>query len=92
MDCLTIKNGAECIFMGKNGCSFNGGSCHAIVEECNGCGRAVEFATGWFCSTCPDPATKWKNGKCNFATHVKKESQQGTIKINPLKASKRKTR
>ena len=92
MDCLTIKKGADCIFMGKNGCSFNGGSCHSIVEECNGCVRAVEFLSGWFCSTCPDPAVKWENGKCNLATHVSTEIQKGTNKVNPLKASKRKTK
>ena len=92
MNCLTIRKGAECIFMGKNGCSFNGGSCHSTVEACNGCARAVEFASGWFCSIYPDPAVKWENGKCNFATHISNEVQKSTNKVNPLKASKRKTK
>jgi len=35
---------------------------------------------------------KWKNGDCNFATHVAKEAEVKNNKINPLKASKRKGR
>jgi len=89
MDCSTVKKGTECIFMKKKGCTFNGGTCHSIIDECDGCARAVKFESGWFCTTCPDPATKWKNGNCNFATHLKGDTQKGKTKINPLKASKR---
>ncbi|MBW2436990.1 MAG: PxxKW family cysteine-rich protein, partial [Deltaproteobacteria bacterium] len=35
---------------------------------------------------------KWKNGNCNLATHVTIESKKAKAKINPLKASKRKSR
>jgi len=35
--CTTIKEGMECPFMTTSGCSYNGGICHEIVEECNGC-------------------------------------------------------
>jgi hypothetical protein len=76
----------------SDGCSFNGGGCHPIVEDCHGCNRASEFSSGWYCTACPDPSVKWKNGDCNFATHVTKETQVKNAKINPLKASKRKGR
>ena len=92
MVCTSAKEGLECIFMTKKGCSFNGGTCHQIKEECNGCNRASEFSSGWYCTACPDPSTKWKNGSCNLATHVVKESKAKNTKINPLKASKRKGR
>jgi hypothetical protein len=78
--------------MTKKGCSFNGGVCHPIVEECHGCSRASEFVSGWYCTAYPDPSIKWKNGTCNFATHVAKEAEVNNTKINPLKASKRKAR
>jgi hypothetical protein len=92
MVCTTVKESLECIFMTKKGCSFNGGGCHPIVEDCHGCNRASEFSSGWYCTACPDPSVKWKNGDCNFATHVTKETQVKNAKINPLKASKRKGR
>jgi len=92
MVCTSVKQGLECIFMTKKGCSFNGGGCHPTVEECNGCSRASEFSSGWYCTACPDPSVKWKNGDCNFATHVAKETQIKNTKINPLKASKRRGR
>ena len=89
MDCTTVKPGVECAFMTKNGCSFNGGTCHPIVEQCEGCNRASECVSGWYCTACPDPSLKWKNGKCNLATHVKTSATENGAKINPLKASKR---
>ena len=36
----------------------------------------------------PNPAKKWFDGRCNFATHIKTESGKAA-KVNPLKASKR---
>lgn len=88
MVCATMKAGSECAFMSKTGCGYNGGSCYTIVEQCNGCQRTVEFPTGMFCSSYPNPSVKWKTSSCNFATHIKAE-QQSQQKINPLKASKR---
>jgi hypothetical protein len=92
MDCATIKNGMECTFMTANGCSYNGGICHQVVEQCNGCSRGSELSSGWYCTACPDPSIKWKNGNCNLATHVAAEASKAKAKINPLKASKRKGR
>jgi len=90
MVCSSVKQGVECFFMSKNGCQFNGGSCHNIVEACNGCQKAKEFPTGTFCLIFPEPATKWRSGKCNMATHVAKSAPaKEAVKINPLKASKR---
>jgi len=91
MVCQTIKAGEECIFMGKNGCTYNGGTCHPIVEQCKGCDRIVEYPTGLYCNSYSEPRLKWVSGTCNLATHAKKvQNNNGTAKkINPLKASKR---
>ena len=92
MICSSVKQGVECPFMSAKGCSFNGGICHEIVEQCNGCNRNTQFTSGWYSSACPDPSVKWKNGKCNLASHVADTSSVKQTKLNPLKASKRKAR
>ncbi len=89
MICSTVKEGTECVFMTAKGCSYNDGVCHPVVEACQGCKRAVEYATGWYCEAVPDPGLKWKNGKCNLATHTTETAVKEKNKINPLKASKR---
>ena len=58
------------------------------VEQCTGCDRVREFENENFCSSYPDPAYKWAGGHCNFATHLKTQSDT-KAKVNPLKASKR---
>jgi len=92
MVCETIKKGIECPFMTKNGCEFNGGSCHPVIDKCEGCGRILETPSGKYCMMYPDPASKWAVGGCPSATHVKKEKSEDIQKINPLKASKRNNR
>ncbi|WDN89245.1 hypothetical protein BuS5_02213 [Desulfosarcina sp. BuS5] len=89
MICTTIKKDHDCTLMTANGCSYNGGFCHEIVDECKDCNRSAEFQKAWYCTACPEPALKWKNGNCNLATHVSSivKSEQGNL--NPLKASKR---
>jgi len=89
MLCTTTREGAECAFMSKNGCSFNGGTCHPAVEPCQGCERSITVGDMVYCQSYPDPAAKWRYGKCNFATHVKGEVKTGPVTLNPLKASKR---
>ncbi len=90
MDCTTVRNGKPCPFMTAEGCDYNGGICHEIVDRCDGCNRSVEFEAGWYCGAFPEPATKWKNGVCNFASHITgKATETKNGKINPLKASKR---
>ena len=89
MVCSTLREGFDCMFMTKKGCQFNGGACHTIVEQCDGCQRIVEYPTGKYCTNFLDPSAKWKNGACSMATHIKAESKQETKKINPIKASKR---
>ncbi|MDA8125733.1 MAG: PxxKW family cysteine-rich protein [Deltaproteobacteria bacterium] len=89
MICQTIKNGIECGFMTKKGCGFIGGACKAIVEQCDGCGKVLEVAEAKYCGVYPDPAGKWRTGKCPTATHIKLEVKEAAQKINPLKASKR---
>ncbi|MEE8381810.1 MAG: PxxKW family cysteine-rich protein, partial [Thermodesulfobacteriota bacterium] len=49
-----------------------------------------EYSSGKFCASYPQPEIKWRDGKCNFATHIKEESQKAGKKVNALKASKRK--
>ncbi len=94
MECQTNKPGVNCSFMTKNGCSFEGGACVPIVEQCEGCGKVTEYEKGKFCTVYPYPALKWKKGHCNFATHVKIEIEKDEAgkKINPLKAAKRASR
>jgi hypothetical protein len=89
MICTTIKEGMECPFMSADGCSYNGGICNQVVEQCQGCNRGSEYSSGWYCTACPEPETKWKNGNCNLASHVSTASVGSKTKINPLKASKR---
>nr|HID57740.1 hypothetical protein [Desulfobacterales bacterium] len=89
MVCATVKKGQECTFMSKKGCTFNGGSCYQIVDQCKGCNHVTEFSSGWYCTAYPDPSAKWRNGNCNFATHLKQETKNRNNKTNPLKASKR---
>ncbi len=89
MLCTSVKEGQDCFFMSKKGCEYAGGTCHVIIEECEGCRKVSEFPTGKYCITFPDPLVKWRIGSCNMATHVKVEIKKSTQKINPLKASKR---
>ena len=91
MVCTSVKEGLECYFMSKEGCGFNGGTCHLVVEQCEGCQKVKEFPTGNYCLVFPDPVVKWRLGKCNMATHLKEDNgNKGNGKLNPLKASKRK--
>ena len=89
MVCTTIRVGYECPFMTAKGCTYNGGICHEIVENCDGCNRVSEYSSRWYCTACPDPSLKWKNGDCNMASHVTRTSTAKNGKLNPLKASKR---
>jgi hypothetical protein len=77
--------------MTAKGCSYTGGVCHEIIEQCDGCGRTTQMESGgWYCSACPEPSIKWKLGPCNLATHVKAEDNKAAKqKLNPIKASKR---
>ncbi len=88
MECTTVRAGNECAFMAKAGCSYIDGSCIKVAMECEGCNRIIEFSGQQYCSACPDPESKWKNGNCNLGTHIKIEVEE-KIKINPIKASKR---
>jgi len=88
MLCTTTREGFDCAFMAKSGCTFNGGTCHPAVEACNGCDRTMTHGDMVYCKSYPDPAAKWRYGNCNFATHVKGETKV-EASINPLKASKR---
>ncbi len=93
MECTTIRAEAEnpqCPFMSKKGCSYNGGSCNQIVEDCAGCSRTIKVGGKEYCLSIPDPISKWRGGVCNFATHITREKAIETVtKLNPLKASKR---
>jgi len=91
MRCTSVKPGVECALMKANGCGYKGGICQQIVEQCSGCGRQGQYGAGWYCTSCPAPSVKWRNGICNLATHVSASvpSSETKQKINPLKASKR---
>ena len=90
MLCTTVRNNVECPFMTKKGCSYEGNVCKPIVPQCEGCTRIHEYASKFYCQSLPDPAAKWKVGNCNMATHVVNVKIEAKVKVNPLKASKRK--
>jgi len=93
VNCMTVRAGAPCPFMVKNGCSFNGGRCRPIMEKCQGCAHVLNYEGASYCSSYPDPSAKWAVGTCNFATHLVKEVPSAAPKVvDPLKASKRKAR
>ena len=90
MVCQTVKPGVECIFMTEKGCSYNGGSCYPIVDECQGCERVVEFPSGLYCKSYSEPRLKWLRGPCPLATHINRNgTHREGKKLNPLKAAKR---
>ena len=94
MLCTTIKEGTECAFMSKKGCEFNGGACHTIVEECQGCERIFQSGTGQYCKVFPQPAIKWRRGACNMATHKKgdngKSQAASKVRMGQQKQKKKK--
>ena len=92
MICQTVKNGTECTFMNKKGCSYTGGQCKVIIDKCEGCNRIFEWEDGKYCRVYADPGSRWNLGVCPTATHVKLEIKEAAQKINPLKASKRASR
>ncbi len=73
----------------QEGVLFNGFILEPVVEQCSGCERMREIEGEWYCSSYPSPASKWRNGSCNFATHLKAQQSKGKEKVNPIKASKR---
>ena len=91
MLCTTTREGSECAFMGKSGCTYNGGTCQPAIEPCLGCDRSVNVNDMVYCQKFPDPAAKWRYGVCNMATHMKQD-EKIEAKTNPLKASKRAAR
>ena len=70
------------------GVVVNGFVVSPIIDKCEGCDRVRTFEEQQFCGSYPNPAKKWFDGRCNFATHIKTESGKAA-KVNPLKASKR---
>ena len=68
---------------------YTSGAFSPIVEKCDGCERIIEVESQKYCQSYSAPEAKWKLGICNFATHVKPEIAVNTVRVNPLKASKR---
>lgn len=96
MKCQKVKPGIECTHWKKSGCTFPGGICQPVVEQCltggknnEGCSNIMEFNGSKYCTVFAEPAAKWEDGLCNFATHRKAERKVIEQKINPLKAAKR---
>jgi len=68
---------------------FLSGNFQPVIDKCEGCARIVTVENSSFCSTYLVPEAKWRQGICNFATHVKPEIVTAKTRVNPLKASKR---
>ncbi len=93
MKCNTVRPGVECIFMTASGCSFEGGSCRPITEECAGCEHVTKYRGEEYCSVYAMPEWQWSIGVCSHATHRRVSRLTGEVlSSNPLKASKRSTR
>jgi len=62
-----------------------------IVEQCTGCDCINVGPAGLaHCKKCYVPSAKWRNGKCNLASHIVLVAKVEDKKmLNPLKASKR---
>ena len=73
----------------EQGVMLNGFLLEPVVENCSGCDRMRQVGEEWYCSSYSKPSSKWRNGNCNFATHLKTEQGKGKGKVNPIKASKR---
>ena len=82
------KNCFEGAAPADEGMLYNGILCRPIIDKCQGCDRVRSFQEKEYCASYPLPAGKWSMGRCNFATHAKKEVK-AQAKVNPLKASKR---
>ena len=72
----------------EQGVEVKGMLMQPVIEKCEGCDRVRTFEEQQFCGSYPNPAKKWFDGRCNFATHIKTETSKAA-KVNPLKASKR---
>jgi hypothetical protein len=59
-----------------------------VVDQCEGCDRIVESASGRVCRSYLNPGHKWSIGTCNLASHVKVKVKK-RLAVNPLKASKK---
>ncbi len=68
---------------------YSAGPFQPVIEQCEGCERIVEEKDAKYCKTYINPASKWRLGICNFATHAKPEIKVMKVRINPLKAAKR---
>lgn len=105
MECTLLDAPLECHFAtkganGKNGCTYNGGSCRPVVEQCltgeeegKACAHIRDLPKGKYCSKFPHPENRWLRGRCPLATHIKVDFETPLEKkLNPLKASKRMAR
>ena len=90
MVCQTVKLGTECIFMKKNGCSYNGGRCYPIVESCKGCDRVVEYATGSYCKTYSETVHQVGKRILQFRHARQEGSQRRYLQIKSFKGFKAK--
>lgn len=68
---------------------YTTGQFQPIIDKCEGCERTIAVESITYCNAYAMPEAKWRLGLCNFATHVKTEIAVSTLKVNPLKASKR---
>lgn len=69
--------------------TYSARSFQPVIDQCDGCERIVEEQDSKYCTTYINPASKWRLGICNFATHAKPEIKVVKVRINPLKAAKR---
>jgi len=91
-ECGEVKPG--CPFRRRDGsCTFKGGKgCLPLVlPQCleAGCRHTLNVEGAVICIPYNEPALRWKNGVCPF---VYKAPEEGVLRINPLKETKRKSK
>lgn len=63
-----------------NNIGLAGGEHLPLIEQCQGCDRALVDGHQSICQVFPNPAIKWRLGPCVMATHIKAEVKGDSAK------------
>ena len=56
-----------------------------LIDKCQGCSHT----DGKYCKAYAFPDKKWKNGDCNFASHIFTEEEKKKIRVGQQKQKRR---
>jgi len=95
--CETVRPGVPCLFWKirkisdkkkKGHCSFIGGKCLPIVEECGTCNYIVNIGPQKFSEAYMKPSTQWIVPPCPMNTHIIKDTKEEKQIFDPRKLAK----